>query len=68
VWSRSASMQVRLAQAGWNADAIAIEMRRITAASICRSTIDRHILSAKSMGLEIPALEGTATTNRLNHR
>jgi hypothetical protein len=45
---------LRLAQAGWNANAIAIEMRRITATSIYRSTIDRHILRAKSMGLEIP--------------
>ncbi|MFI6367943.1 hypothetical protein ACIBG0_34970 [Nocardia sp. NPDC050630] len=53
---------LRLAQAGWNANAIAVEMRRITAASIYRSTIDRHILCAKSMGLEIPVLESTATT------
>ncbi|MEU4344674.1 hypothetical protein AB0H00_25990 [Nocardia sp. NPDC023852] len=46
---------LQLAQASWNANAIMIEIRHITATSIYRSTIDHHILCAKSMGLEISA-------------
>ncbi|WP_429454924.1 hypothetical protein [Nocardia sp. GP40] len=45
---------LRHAQAGWNANAIALKMRRLTTAPIHRSTIDRHILCARSLGLQVP--------------